>query len=562
MVELQRSTSKPALMKDSSAGSFPKQSGRHVAFEAPSKNRYSGLSDIDSNIVNRDKRRFNRCCSTFCVWSCLSLFILIIISVFIAISYLILLQGGLPEINVRSLNITKLELDKNSQNLNAAIGLGIRITNKNEKTVILYGPLSVDVISEDVPLGNAKVGRFSQEAQNETNLDLKMTMNNVMVDKDAVDSLKSDIDAKEMVFDVYVGGYIGFKIRSMQMTNVPFLSSCHEIKQMDVDFGRRPACDVRMFAFRSATQRFRVQKKEVLIPRPNTTITQRTPLFSFADSYSHRVTVLMADEAHNDLKEEVPEVVPFDPTKKKKKKKITIVDPADDSVDKLAEKTENLSVTEGAESTFAGLKKKKKKQVEISNLNDESGDATEDLDALDPAEEEEGDTAPLQPRYPWEGSDRDYEYEELLGRVFNILRENNPELAGDRRRTVMRPPQVLREGTKKTVFVNFMDLCKTMHRQPDHVMAFLLAELGTSGSLDGQQRLVVKGRFAPKNFEGILRRYINEYVICLGCKSPDTILSKENRLFFLRCEKCGSGRSVAPIKAGFVARVGRRNAGT
>ncbi|KAJ0007604.1 hypothetical protein Pint_30669 [Pistacia integerrima] len=47
-----------------------------------------------------------------------------------------------------------------------------------------------------------------------------------------------------------------------------------------------------------------------------------------------------------------------------------------------------------------------------------------------------------------------------------------------------------------------------MHRQPDHVMAFLLVELGTSGSLDGQQRLVVKGRFAPKNFERILRRYV------------------------------------------------------
>ncbi|KAA3472116.1 eukaryotic translation initiation factor 2 subunit beta-like isoform X1 [Gossypium australe] len=119
-------------------------------------------------------------------------------------------------------------------------------------------------------------------------------------------------------------------------------------------------------------------------------------------------------------------------------------------------------------------------------------------------------------------------------------------------------------STNSTPFLTTSWLRKSfrMHRQPDHVMAFLLAELGTSGSLDGQQRLVVKGRFAPKNFEGILRRYINEYVICLGCKSPDTILSKENRLFFLRCEKCGSGRSVAPIKAGFVARVGRRNAGT
>jgi len=28
--------------------------------------------------------------------------------------------------------------------------------------------------------------------------------------------------------------------------------------------------------------------------------------------------------------------------------------------------------------------------------------------------------------------------------------------------------------------------------------------------------------------------------MCNGCKSPDTILSKENRLFFLRCEQVSS----------------------
>jgi translation initiation factor 2 subunit 2 len=38
------------------------------------------------------------------------------------------------------------------------------------------------------------------------------------------------------------------------------------------------------------------------------------------------------------------QIAPFDPTKKKKKKKVTVIDPADDeSVDKLTEKTENLS---------------------------------------------------------------------------------------------------------------------------------------------------------------------------------------------------------------------------
>ena len=49
-----------------------------------------------------------------------------------------------------------------------------------------------------------------------------------------------------------------------------------------------------------------------------------------------------------------------------------------------------------------------------------------------------------------------------------------------------------------------------MNRNNEHVSAYLLAELGTSGSLDGQQRLVVKGRFLPKAFETVLRRYVNE----------------------------------------------------
>ncbi|KAF6175800.1 hypothetical protein GIB67_031987 [Kingdonia uniflora] len=225
-----------------------------------------------------------------------------------------------------------------------------------------------------------------------------------------------------------------------------------------------------------------------------------------------------------DAKEEGSELFSssFDPTKKKKKKKVVVVDPKDDVVEKLAEKTDGMLVSDGVENAFAGLKKKKKKPVETDFLNEENGDAVDDVDDhLDEAvDDEEGEGIILQaPRYPWEGSDRDYKYEELLGRVFNILRENNPELAGDRRRTVMRPPQVLREGTKKTVFVNFMDLCKTQVVFASksgcigsrHVMTFLLAEMGTSGSLDGQQRLVVKGRFAPKNFEGILRRYVSKY---------------------------------------------------
>lgn len=121
----------------------------------------------------------------------------------------------------------------------------------------------------------------------------------------------------------------------------------------------------------------------------------------------------MAEENANEMKEEVPELAPFDPTKKKKKKKVLVQDPAEE-VDKLAEKTENLSVTEPGEPSFAGLKKKKKKPVQIDLPADEDGDAGEDLDGEQFAEDEQGQGIVLGgTRFPWEGTDRDYKYEEV-----------------------------------------------------------------------------------------------------------------------------------------------------
>jgi translation initiation factor 2 subunit 2 len=239
--------------------------------------------------------------------------------------------------------------------------------------------------------------------------------------------------------------------------------------------------------------------------------------------------------------------------KKKKKKKQTTGD-ADAA---LAEATEAAPADDDdavALDLNLTKKKKKKKNREARTDSEFAGELDGDAAADDGAAEQQGTGL------PWEGSDRDYSYQELLDRVFGILREHNPELTGEKRRTIMKPPQVAREGTKKTVFTNYAELCKAMNRQPEHVQLFLLAELGTSGSVDGQQRLIVKGRFQPKAFEGVLRRYVNEYVLCNSCKSPDTLLDRDSatRIMFLRCQQCGASRTVAPIKAGFVARTSRR----
>ncbi|EYE99276.1 translation initiation factor eIF2 subunit beta [Aspergillus ruber CBS 135680] len=151
-------------------------------------------------------------------------------------------------------------------------------------------------------------------------------------------------------------------------------------------------------------------------------------------------------------------------------------------------------------------------------------------------------------------------YSLLVNRFFSLIQSHHPDMLSSGTKSYkIPPPQCLREGNRRTIFANIADICKRMKRSDDHVMQFLFAELGTSGSVDGARRLVIKGRFQQKQIEHVLRRYIVEYVTCKTCRSPDTELNKgENRLYFVTCNSCGSRRSVAAIKTGFRGQVGRR----
>ncbi|XP_051567810.1 eukaryotic translation initiation factor 2 subunit 2-like [Myxocyprinus asiaticus] len=244
--------------------------------------------------------------------------------------------------------------------------------------------------------------------------------------------------------------------------------------------------------------------------------------------------------------------------KKKKSKKDKIFDA------ELEEGMKELKIETEPSETFEDddlmLPAKKKKTRKVKDFQDDTDSQSKDDGVEDDDSKNTDDiTFSTQTGPAWAGSERDYTYDELLNRVFNIMREKNPDMvAGEKRKFVMKPPQVVRVGTKKTSFVNFTDICKLLHRQPKHLLAFLLAELGTSGSIDGNNQLVIKGRFQQKQIENVLRRYIKEYVTCHTCRSPDTILQKDTRLYFLQCETCHSRCSVASIKTGFQAVTGKR----
>ncbi|KAL0136147.1 domain found in IF2B/IF5-domain-containing protein [Mucor lusitanicus] len=281
----------------------------------------------------------------------------------------------------------------------------------------------------------------------------------------------------------------------------------------------------------------------------------------------------MSDNEKEPVKDQFDdEEVDFSKLKKKKKskKKVdfeadveTAEAPAQEEEQAPVDAEQNEQAEEDPEAMFADLKRRRrrspsllkrleeKKKKKKSMAQFEADLADENADEDDATEEKASGKADGEEA--WLKSDRDYSYDELLDRVFNILKQNNPELAGEKKKYTIVPPSIHREGNKKTIFANVTEISKRLHRPAEHVIQFLFAELGTTGSIDGGQRLIIKGRFQQKQIENVLRRYIVEYVTCKTCKSPNTIMTKDNRLYFVTCEHCGSTRSVSAIKTGFKA---------
>lgn len=160
-------------------------------------------------------------------------------------------------------------------------------------------------------------------------------------------------------------------------------------------------------------------------------------------------------------------------------------------------------------------KRKKKKSTKTEGADDavKSGDATEGSATIEVGSSSSAAITELDPP--------NYSYSQLLNRVVDFIHQNNPELT-DKKRFTMKPPQLMRGkvhcssdsstraltlfllniiilvGTKKTLWVNFQEICAMMRRNSDHVFQFMMAELGTEGSIDGNKRLVIRGKFVPK----------------------------------------------------------------
>ncbi|MFA5397026.1 MAG: translation initiation factor IF-2 subunit beta [Methanogenium sp.] len=134
-------------------------------------------------------------------------------------------------------------------------------------------------------------------------------------------------------------------------------------------------------------------------------------------------------------------------------------------------------------------------------------------------------------------------YKALLDHAY----ENITGTSDDEGRFTVPPAKVYHEG-KNTILENFAEIASVLRREPDHLMKFLLGELGTSGKLEGT-RAVFNGKFEIELIKNLVVKYTEDYVMCSECGKPDTRLIKEDRIMILKCDACGSHRPVRKRRA-------------
>ena len=146
---------------------------------------------------------------------------------------------------------------------------------------------------------------------------------------------------------------------------------------------------------------------------------------------------------------------------------------------------------------------------------------------------------------------KSHTYCSLIKRVFEELMQHK----NDHQKLKITEPDVAREGSKKTAFVNFSRICRQINRDMNHFATYIATELGTTVSVDGNNRLIIKGRFYENQVKTILTKYINQFITCWICNANDTYIYKDQatRLQFLKCSVCNSQRPVASIKSGYSA---------
>ena len=133
-------------------------------------------------------------------------------------------------------------------------------------------------------------------------------------------------------------------------------------------------------------------------------------------------------------------------------------------------------------------------------------------------------------------------YEKLLNDASDIL---SASTVSQERLKIPKP--ILMEEGKQTIVRNFMDILDIINRNERDVAKFFMKEFGIGVNVEGR-RLIINRKVTEEEFITKLEQYLNVYVRCYECNSPDTEIVKEGRVNVIRCKACGAQHPISPSR--------------
>ena len=73
---------------------------------------------------------------------------------------------------------------------------------------------------------------------------------------------------------------------------------------------------------------------------------------------------------------------------------------------------------------------------------------------------------------------------------------------------------------------------------------YIAYELHATCNLNADNQLLIKGKFVEKHLESVLQNFLKTYIICYQCSNHNTNIVKEQRIYFINCNKCHSKKPV------------------
>jgi translation initiation factor 2 subunit 2 len=130
-------------------------------------------------------------------------------------------------------------------------------------------------------------------------------------------------------------------------------------------------------------------------------------------------------------------------------------------------------------------------------------------------------------------------FEQMLDDVYSELGETH-------KNKIVLPTVTILKDTTKITWTNINDFIKLLKCPPDHLMDYVKKNLHDDMNYDEKGLIIRNNRRKQDELSNIIRKYTEEFGICKQCKTPKTIIYKDNtiREWKVKCESCKSEYTI------------------